>query len=123
MPEHQVAASAPQKKRPRHLMDPANPQRQVRRGSGGMSLEGVQKWVLSVLAATTIVHLSAGIVIAALYLAEDRTGAQIGLNVIAAAFGVVAVAVFRAIHQKKPVSAWLLLGLIPGIVGVWLVLR
>jgi hypothetical protein len=111
------------KKRPRHLMDPANPQRQVRRTSGGMSLDSVQKWVLSVLAATTIAHLAAGLVIASLYIDEDRTDARVGLNVIAAAFGVVAVAVFRAIHQKKAASAWLLLGLVPGVVGVWLVLR
>lgn len=110
------------RKRPRHLMDPANPQREVRRTSGGMSLDTVQKWVLSVLAATTIAHLSVGIVIAALYVDQSKTDARIGLNVIAAAFGVVAVAVFRAIHQKKPLSPWLLLGVVPGIVGLWLVL-
>jgi hypothetical protein len=106
-------------------MDPANPRREVvrRTGSGGMGLEPVQKWVLSVLAATTIGHLAVGIVIAALYIDEHRTDARVGLNVIAAAFGVIAVAVFRAIHQWKPVSAWLLLGLVPGLVGLYLVLR
>lgn len=117
--------AAPPRKRPRHLMDPANPRREVVRspGSGPMHLEPVQKWVLSVLAATTVAHLAVGIVIAALYVDESRPGARIGLNVIAAAFGVVAVAVFRAIHQKKAASAWLLLGVLPGIVGIWLVSR
>jgi hypothetical protein len=104
-------------------MDPANPQRQVRQSSGGMSLDTVQKWVLSVLAATTIVHLAGGLVIAAMFIDDDRTDARVGLNVLAAAFGVLAVAVFRAVHQFKPLSWWLLLGLLPGIVGLWLTFR
>lgn len=113
------------RKRPRHLMDPANLQREVRRPSDSspMHLEPVQKWVLSALAFTTIIHLSVGLVIAAVYVAEDRTDARVGLNVIAAAFGVVAVAVFRAIHQKKLASPWLVLGVLPGLVGLVLVLR
>jgi cytochrome b subunit of formate dehydrogenase len=92
-------------------MDPANPTREVVRsaGSGPMHLEPVQKWVLSVLAATTIVHLAGGLVIAAMYVDENRTGSQVGLNVLAGAFGVIAVAVFRAIHQKSLLSPWLLL--------------
>ena len=106
-------------------MDPDNPRRETIRdsGSGPMHLEPVQKWVLSALAAVTIVHLSIGLVIAALYVDGDRTDAQVGLNLIAAAFGVIAVAVFRAIHQKSMVSAWLLLGVVPGLVGLWLVFR
>ena len=113
-----------QRKRPRHLMDPANPQREVlkRTDSGPMHLEPVQKWVLSVLAFTTIIHMSGGLVVAALY-EDGRLDAQVGLNVIAAAFGVLAVAVFRAIHQKPFLSPWLLLGLLPAVVGLVLVLR
>ena len=57
-----------------------------------MHLEPVQKWVLSILAATTIVHLAGGLVIAAMYVDDDRTDAQVGLNVLAGAFGVIAVA-------------------------------
>lgn len=114
--------SEPQaRKRPRHLMDPANPRRPS--AHTGMSLDTVQKWVLSVLAATTILHLAAGLAIAAMYVDDAKTDARIGLNVLAAAFGVVAVAVFRAIHQKKPASAWLLLGVIPGVVGLGLTFR
>lgn len=111
-------------KRPRHLMDPANPRREVVRatGPGALSLEPVQKWVLSVLAATTIAHMAGGLVIAAMYVEDTRTDAQIGLNVLAAAFGVLTVAVFRAIHQMSPISAWLLLGLLPGVVGLYLTL-
>ena len=120
--QHQ--ASPKPRKRPRHLMDPDNPRRETitRRDSGPMHLEPVQKWVLSALAFTTIMHLSAGLVIAAMYVDADRTDAQVGLNVIAAAFGVIAVATFRAIHGKTLASPWLLLGVVPGIVGLFLVL-
>ena len=100
------------------------PRGEVRRAdAGSMHLEPVQKWVLSVLAATTIVHLAGGLVIAAMYVDDTRTDAQVGLNILAGAFGVIAVAVFRAIHQKKMLSPWLLLGVIPTVVGLWLTFR
>lgn len=83
----------------------------------------VQKWVLSVLAATTVLHLSAGLAIAAIFTEPDRTDARIGLNVIAAAFGVIAVLVARAIHGARLLSPWLLLGLVPGLVGLWFTFR
>jgi hypothetical protein len=105
-------------------MDPANPRREVKTAAtGSMHLEPVQKWVLSILAAVTIAHLAAGLVIAAIYVDADRGGAQVGLNILAGAFGVIAVAVFRSIHQMKPLSPWLLLGVIPTVVGLWLTFR
>ena len=79
----------------------------------------VQRWVMSVLAVTTILHLAAGVAIAAIFMPEDRLDARVGLNVIAAGIGVVAVAIGRMIHQKAPLSPWLLLGLLPGLVGAW----
>lgn len=122
MSEQQVGPKP--KKRPRHLMDPANPQRETirSRDSGPMHLEPVQKWVLSVLAFTTIIHMSLGLVIAAMYVDASRTDAQIGLNVIAAAFGVISVAVFRVIHSKSMLSPWLLTGILPGVIGLFIVL-
>ena len=99
-------------------MDPANPQRQV----NDHRLTSVQRWVVSVLAVTTILHLSAGLVVAAYFLDEDEVAARVGLCVIAGAFGVVAAGVGRLIHQKPIASTWLLLGLVPGVVGVALVL-
>jgi hypothetical protein len=105
-------------------MDPDNPRRETirNRDSGPMHLEPVQKWVLSILAFTTIIHLSVGLVIAAVYVDADRTDARVGLNLIAAAFGVIAIAVFRAIHGKTLLSPWLLLGIVPGVVGLVIVL-
>jgi hypothetical protein len=100
-------------------MDPANPVRQV----NDRSFTNVQRWVSSVLAVTTVLHLSAGLVIGALFLAVDATVSRIGLCVIGGLFGVVAVVIGRAIHQKPMASWWLALGLVPGIVGVVLVLN
>ena len=108
----------PAPRRARHLMDPDNPRPAPR--PGGMGIEGVQKWVLSALAATTILHLSVGLVVSAVFVDESQDAARIGLNVIASAFGVIAFAVALAIHKKSMLSPWLLLGLVPGIVGLWI---
>lgn len=95
-------------------MDPANPVRPV----NDHSLTRVQRWVLSVLAVTTIFHLSAGLVIGAFFLDESATVSRYGLCVIGGLFGVVAAAVARLIHQKPVASWWLALGLVPGVVGI-----
>lgn len=113
---------APQKRR-KHLIDPSAPPRPRNVEAEKKSLSRVQRTVMSALVVTTILHLSAGLVIAAVFLDDPRPGAEIGLNVIAAAFGVLAVAAGLAIHRKRVLSPWLLLGLLPGIVGVWLTLR
>lgn len=78
---------------------------------------------MSVLAVTTILHLAGGLVLAAYFMDDSRTGSRIGLIVIAGVVGVLAVAIGRLIHQKQPVSSWLLLGLVPSVIGFWLVLR
>ena len=69
----------------KHLMVPGQP-RPAQRDS--MSVTAVQRWVMSSLTAITILHLSAGLVVAAYF--SDRTDSQIGLLVIAAAFGLIA---------------------------------
>lgn len=88
-----------------------------------MSLGQVQKWVLSSLAVVTIGHLSAGLVVAALFAPEERPDARIGLLVIAGLFGVVALTAARLIHQKSPISPWLLLGFLPTLVGASVAFR
>jgi len=84
-----------------------------------MSLGTVQRWVLSTLVAITILHLSMGLVVAAAF--SDRLDAQIGLLVIGAAFGVVAIIAALLIHQHRLLSPWLLLGLAPSIVGAYFI--
>lgn len=103
--------------RPRkHLMVPGEPPRQRQ---DSMSLSQVQKWVMSTLAVSTILHLAAGLVLAAMYV--DTLDAKIGLLLIAGAFGVIAVAVGLMIHQRKPLSPWLALGVLPTLVGAYVV--
>jgi len=108
--------SSPQPRPRKHLMTPGQPSA---RRQDSMSLSGVQRWVMSTLAVTTILHLAAGLVIAALYV--TTLDAQIGLLAISGAFGVIAVAVGLLIHQRSPVSPWLALGLLPPTVGAFLV--
>lgn len=105
-----------QVKRPRHLMDPANLKRAS--PSTDQSLSNVQKWVMSTLAVTTILHLSIGVILAAGTVGEGHKDAQIGLLVIAGIFGMMGVAAGLAIHQKNPFSLWLLLGVIPTLIAV-----
>ena len=85
-----------------------------------MSLTSVQRWILSILAVTTILHLSGGLVLAAK--AADERSSQIGLLVISAAFGVLAFAAGVLIHGKRPLHPLLALGLLPALVGAWWVL-
>ena len=110
---------APPPRRRSHLMDPNAP-RQVRDPKAEQRLTRVQQWVMSALAVTTILHLSAGLVIAAVVLDDPSPGARVGLSIIAGAFGALAVAAARGIHQKPIVSWWLLLGLLPTAVGIYL---
>lgn len=99
----------------KHLLDPANPRPRPRNDEG---LTRVQQWVMSVLVVTTIFHLVIGLIIAGIYLDESRPEGRIGLIVIAAIFGMGAVAAGRAIHKKNPLTPWLLLGILPSVVGV-----
>lgn len=104
-------------KRPRHLMDPDNPIRPV----NDHRLTNVQRWVMSVLVVFTIAHLAIGIVIAAA-MVDQRSG-QIGLSIMAGLFGVLGVVAGQLIHRHNPLNAWLLLGLLPTAVGLFIVLR
>ncbi|CAM3246934.1 hypothetical protein NODU109028_06450 [Nocardioides dubius] len=106
-------------KRRKHLMDPNNPVRP----RNDKSLTHVQQWVMSSITVTTLAHLAAGVILAALATPASATSARIGLNVIAGAFGVIGVAAGLAIHRRSVLSPWLLLGLLPTAVGLWLAFR
>jgi hypothetical protein len=94
---------------PRKAPDPKDIERLAR----------VQRRVMSVLLVTTVLHLSAGLVIAADHVAADRTDARVGLSVIASAFMVGGIAATLIINHRSWKSPWLLLGLVPAIVGIW----
>ncbi len=87
-----------------------------------MSLTSVQRWVMSVLAVTTIGHLAVGIVVGAAYVGDERAGADVGLLVIAGVLGVLGVAAGFLIHERSPFTPWLLVGTLPALVGAVLVL-
>lgn len=100
----------------KHLMTPGQPRA---RRSEPMSLTRVQRWVMSTLAVTTILHLAAGLVLAAMYV--PTLDSQIGLLVIAGAFGVISVVAGLLIHRRSPLSPWLLLGVLPAVVGALII--
>lgn len=106
--------SAPPPRRRKHLIDPHNPPPPSRYTT---SLTTVQTWVISTLAVTTILHMAVGVAVAALFV--DTLDARIGLLVIAGLFGVVSVGAGLAIHRRRILSWWLLLGWLPALVAAF----
>lgn len=120
-----MASSVPARRQEKgrgHLLD-LNAPRQVIKDpeKDARDLARVQRWVMSVLAVTTIIHLVVGLVVAAVMLDDAPDTSRIGLSVIAGIFMAGAVAAARAIHGKRILSVWLLLGLVPTAIGLWLV--
>jgi hypothetical protein len=104
--------------RPRHLLDPQDIRGSHQRSQGSaQSLTNVQRWVMSVLVVTTILHFAFGLAVAAVFIDDARLDARIGLNVLAALTGVMAVVAGRAIHGRSLLSPWLALGVVPGLAG------
>jgi hypothetical protein len=107
-------------RRPRHLLDPEDIRGSHLRSIGTQkALTNVQRWVMSVLAVSTILHFAAATALAAVFADQDRLDARIGLNVLAGVCGILAVAAGMLIHEKRPLSPWLLLGTSPALVGAW----
>jgi hypothetical protein len=105
-----------------HLLDLDAPRRVVTDPEkDARDLARVQRWVMSTLAVTTILHLVVGLVVAGVML-DGPTSSRVGLNVIAGIFGAIAVAAGRAIHGRTILSPWLLLGVVPTLIGLWLTL-
>lgn len=121
-----MASSTPsrhQDRRRRHLLDLDAPRTVVHDPAADeRSLSRVQRWVMSTLAVITILHMSAGLILAAMFLDGGTRASQIGLTIIAGAFGVLAVVVGLGVHGRRLLSPWLLLGLLPTAVGLWLTL-
>jgi hypothetical protein len=109
--------SATQKRPPKprkHLMTPGQVRPQPRRA---MSLTTVQRWVMSILAVSTGLHMAAGLVLAAHYV--DKQSSAIGLLVISGAFGLIAMASGLLIHRRPLLHPLMLVALIPPLVGTW----
>ncbi|WP_370246866.1 hypothetical protein [Nocardioides sp.] len=108
-------------RRPKHLIDPNAP-RKVSTPEDRARLERVQRWVMSVLTATTVGHLAVGLVIGAMFIDDAERAARIGLVVIGGVVGVLGLIGAALIHRQPPLTWWVWIGLLPGIVGLWLVL-
>jgi uncharacterized membrane protein len=107
-------------RRPRHLLDPDNLRAShLASQSSTHELTRVQQWVMSALVVTTVLHLAAGLSLAAIFTVDGRLDAEIGLNVIAGVIGMLGVAAGFAIHRRSPLTWWVLLGLLPAAVGAW----
>ncbi len=88
-----------------------------------LSIEQVQRWVVSFLviavssfplgALTAAVHMLVG---------DGRRDDAMLLLVVMAALGVIALAAIRLVHRTSPMSAWLVLGLVPAALVATLVL-
>lgn len=85
-----------------------------------MSTEQVQKWVITVLTVVVLGHLAEALVIFALISPDDHPASRIGLLIIAGIVGLLAAVGVRAVHRRRILSPWLLLGLVPAGVGVYL---
>ena len=104
-----------------HLLDLDAPRRVIEDPEkDARDLARVQRWVMSTLAVTTILHLALGLVVAAVMLDDAPESSRIGLTVIAGVFGALAVAAGLALHGRRILSPWLVLGVIPSAIGLWL---
>jgi hypothetical protein len=80
-----------------------------------MQVERVQRWVMSALLLTTATIFASGLSVLAGTV--ERAGAEPGLLAIAAVVGLLAMAGVRLINEKSVLTPWLLLGLLPALVG------
>jgi len=85
-----------------------------------MSTEQVQKWVATALVVVVVGHFAEALVIFALMASEDHPASRIGLLIIAGVVGLLAAGGVRAIHGRRLLSSWLLLGLVPAATGAYL---
>ena len=108
----------PTRPKARHLIDFDAPRPARDREAEERSLSRVQRWVMSTLAVTTMLHFAIGILFAATYVPE--LSGRIVLCLISGTFGAISVAAGLAIHGRSVLSPWLLLGILPGIVGAWI---
>jgi len=109
-----VAAAQPQGRK--HLMVAG----QTRAPSAtSRSTVVVQRWVVTVLMLSVAFHFAGGLAFAAYFAAPRGLSSQVGLLVIAAIMGFLAVGAALAIHQRSPLTLWMVWGLLPSLVGVY----
>ncbi|MEJ7706949.1 MAG: hypothetical protein WKF82_06460 [Nocardioidaceae bacterium] len=89
-----------------------------------MEIIRVQRWVASALALTVAYVWSSGMVLGALYTVDQtRSGAQIGILVVATVVNLAAIVGVRVINGLPLVTWWLIAGFVPTAVGMWALSR
>jgi len=86
-----------------------------------MGITRVQQWIATALLFTTLEHFAAGMVIAAFMMDPSRNSSRVGLIVMSAITGLMAVAGSRLILQKPVISAWFALAAVWPLFGIWLI--
>ena len=117
MNEQSNTQAAP--RRARHLMDMNAPRPVRNEAAEKRSITNVQRWVMSVLVVSTVLHFALGLILATKIIENPQPGAAEGLCILAGVFGVLAVVLGRLIHGASWKTPWLLLGVIPTLVGFW----
>jgi len=85
-----------------------------------MEVERVQRWVMSALLITVCFVFASGM--ALLSATSVQAGARPALLSMSMVVGVVGILGVRLVHAKSLVTPWLLLGMLPSMLG-WLVTR
>lgn len=85
-----------------------------------MSIEQVQRWVVSLLV-FAICSFPVGGLIGVSYAAldQDRRGAAIGLTIMAGVIGVICVGAIRIIHKRSVATPLLILGALPASIAAY----
>ncbi len=86
-------------------------------------LQRVQRRVVSVLMITTVLHLTAGMLILGVDVSDDRMDARIGLFAIATVFTVGGIAGTLILNKRPWLSPWLILGVLPTAFAIWWTIR
>jgi membrane glycosyltransferase len=106
--------------RRRHLMDPNAP-RQKKDPEAVKKLETTQRRVVSAVVMTIVLHLTAALIISAVFdVAGDKAFTKVALVVIGALFWNVGIGAVLALNKKAPLSLWHLTSLVPLAIGLWL---
>lgn len=119
MPQSSVEKAGQPERRRKHLIDFDNPPPRTSVAERDAGLSKVQQRVMSALLLTTVLHFIGGLVIFA-HSIDGHLDAKVGLLVICVFLGLGGMVAALAIHERSPLSWWLLAGPVPAIIGaIW----
>lgn len=85
-----------------------------------MNITKVQQWILSGMLAILGLGLSASLSYSALLMMDrDKADNAYGLWVMGVLVGVLVMGGAQLLHERSPISWWLLLGIVPGAIGAY----